>query len=137
MVVDVERNDSARAVVEVEHEGSVEGAEAAEVGRIETSGRVGEADLADAAGRVGPPLVHGAVGERDVGGKVAEEVEGECRRPEQVGPEALVVEALVRLGIRRSRSRRRKRTGGEEVRAGLLRVRERETAADWAGRGSL
>ncbi len=81
--------------------------------------------------------MHGAVGEREVGGKIAEEVEGECRRPEQVGVETLVVEPLVALGARGSRSRRGESAGGEEVRAGLLRVGQRQAAADGAGRGSL
>jgi hypothetical protein len=49
--------------VEVEHERRVEGSQAAEVGRIEASGRVFEADLPDGAGCVGPPAVQGAVGE--------------------------------------------------------------------------
>jgi hypothetical protein len=38
VVFDVDRNDSARAVVEVEHERRVEGSQAAEVSRIEASG---------------------------------------------------------------------------------------------------
>ncbi len=68
--------DPLRAVAEVEHERGVERDEVAEEGRIEPPGRVREADVDDRTGRVGPPGVDGPVGEPEVGGKVAEEVEG-------------------------------------------------------------
>jgi preprotein translocase subunit Sec61beta len=48
-----------------------------------------------------------------------------------------VVEALVRLGIRGSCSCRRERARCQEVRAGLVRVRERQAAADKARRGAF
>ena len=58
---------------------------------------MGEADVGDGAGRVRPPGVDGPVGQPEVGGQVAEEVEGHRRRRQEVGPQALVIEALVRL----------------------------------------
>ena len=130
MVLGVDGDDPLRPVAEVEHERRVEGAEAVEVGRVEAAGRVREADVAHGAGRVRPPRVDGAVGQPEVGGQVAEEVEGQRRRPQEVGPQPLVVEALVRLDDGRSRPRRVERAGGEEVRAGLPRVGEREAASD-------
>jgi len=45
-----------------------------------------------------------------------------------------VVEALVRFDERRSRPYSIDRAGGDEVRAGLLRIRKREAAADRAPR---
>jgi len=91
---------------------------------------VREANLAHGAGQVRPPGVDGTVGERGVGGEVAEEVERQRRRPEQVGPQALVVEALMRLDERRPRPGRVERGRGDEGRTRLARVLEREAAAD-------
>ena len=130
-------DDPLRPVAEVEHERGVEGAEAVQVGGIEAARRVREADLGDGAGRVRPPGVDGPVGQLEVGGQVAEEVERHRRRPQEVGPQSLVVEALVRLDRGRSRPRRVERAGGEEVRAGLTGVVEREAAADGTRRLSF
>jgi hypothetical protein len=118
------------AVAQVEHERGVEGPEAVEVGRVEPARGVGEADLGHGAGRVRPPGVDGAVGQPGVGGQVAEEVEGQRRRPQQVGPEALVVEALVRFGDGGPGPGRRQGVGVEEGGAGLAGVVEREAAPD-------
>ena len=101
----------------VEHERRSERPEAVQVRRIETARRMREADVAHGAGRVGPPRVDGAVGQPEVAGEVAEEVEGQRRRREEIGPQSLVVEALVRLDGGRPRPHRVERAGGDEVRA--------------------
>ena len=106
VVLGVDADDPLRAVAEVEHERNVERDEVAEVGRIEPPGRVREADVAHGAGRVRPPGVDGPVGEREVGGQVAEQVEGHRRRRQEVGPQSLVIEALVRFRDGRSGPRR-------------------------------
>ena len=58
------------------------------------------------AGRVRPPRVDGPVGEREVGGQVAEEIEGQRWRPQELGPQSLVIEALVGLDDGRAGPRR-------------------------------
>ena len=105
-------------------------AQAVEVRGIEPARRVGEPDVADRARRVGPPGVDGAVGAREVGRQVAEQVEGERLRRQQVGPQPLVVEALVRARRGRAGARRGQRAGGHEVRARLASVVERQAAPD-------
>ena len=125
-----ETEDPLRAVAELEHERDVERDEVAEPRRIETARRVREADVDDASRHVRPPRVDGPVGEREVVGQVAEEVERQRRRPEELGPQSLVVEALVRFDEGRSRSCSVERVRGDEGRAGFLRVVERETAPD-------
>jgi hypothetical protein len=74
--------------------------------------------------------VHGAVRELQVRGQVAEQVDGQRRRPQQVGPQPLVVEALARLDDGRSCFRRRECARRDEVRAGLARVLERQPAPE-------
>jgi hypothetical protein len=132
VVFGVDAQDPSRPVAEVEHEREVEGDEVAEVGPIETPRRVREADVAHRAGHVRPPGVDGPAGEPKVGGKVAEEVDGQRRRPEEVGPQSLVIEALVRFRDGRSGPRRVECAGGEEIRARLSGVGQRETASDQA-----
>ena len=109
----------------VEHERDVEREEIAEPGRIEPPRRMREADVAHRAGSIRPPGVDGAIGEPEVGGQVAEEVESQRRRPQEVGPQAPVIEALVRFRDGRRGPRRVECTCGEEVRAGLSGVGER------------
>src|SRR5258706_5570024 len=86
-----------------------------------------EAHIGHSARRVRPARVDGPVGPRDVAGEVAEEVERHRWRPEELGPQSLVIEALVRLAYRRPGSRSLERGRREEVRARLFRVVERET----------
>jgi len=85
--------------------------------------------------------VDGAVGEREVAGRLAEEVERKRWRPQEVRPQPLMIEALVRLDEGRSRPRRGEGAGGDEVRAGLARVGERQPAPDGRtvppGRGAI
>src|SRR5919109_1598458 len=88
-----------------------------------------EANLAHGAGRIGPPGVDGPVGEP----QVAEEVEGHRWRPQEVGPQSLVIEALVRFGDGRSGPGRPERAGGEEGGAGFAGVGEREPTPDRTG----
>ena len=133
MVLHIDGHDRLRPVAALQHERGVEGAEAVQVRRVEAPGRVLEADLPHRAGRVGPPGVHGPVGEREVGGEVAEEVERQRRRPEEVGPDALVIHGLVRLDRGRARPRRLQRSGSQEGRAGLARVVQWQAAADGPG----
>jgi hypothetical protein len=127
-------DDPVGAVAEVEHERDVERDEVAEPGRIEPTRRVREADLARGAGHVRPPRVDGPVGEPEVGGQVAEQVEGQRRRPQEFRPQALVIEALVRFDGGRARPRRVACGGGEEGRAGVARVLEREATPGRTGR---
>ena len=70
---------------DVEHERDIEREEIAEPGRIEPPRRVREADVAHRTGSIRPPGVDGAIGEPEVGGQVAEEVESQRRRPEEAG----------------------------------------------------
>ena len=130
MVLDVERDDPLRAVVEGEHESRSERPEAVQVCRIETTGRMREADGTHDAGRIRPPLLDGAAGEPEIAGEVAEKVEGQRRRREEIGPQSLVVEALVRLDGRCPGLRRVERARTDEVRPGRLPVRERHPAPD-------
>ena len=95
MVAGVESDDPLCPVGEVEHERGVEIDEVAGVAHVETAGRVCEADVGHGARRIRPPRVDGPVGPREVGGEVAEEVEGHRRRPQELGPQSLVIEALV------------------------------------------
>src|SRR5262245_18184858 len=69
-------------------------------------------------------------GQPVIGGHVAEEVEGERGRPEEVRPQPLVIEALVALDERRARLRGGEGGRREERGARLARVVERETAPD-------
>lgn len=82
--------------------------------------------------RVGPEGVNRVVGEPEIGGEVAEEIEGQRRRPQQVGPQPLVIEALLAFDERRSCSRGGERVGGEEVGAGFSAVVEWKAASDEA-----
>jgi hypothetical protein len=125
VILDVDGDKTA-----VELEQRVEGAEAVQVGGIEPPRRVREANVDDPARRVRPPGVRGAVGEPEVGREVAEEVERGGRRPQQVGPDALVVDALVRLDDRCAVPHCGVRGRRDEIRAGLARVVERQSAAD-------
>src|SRR5215831_6264265 len=84
-----------------------------------------EAELPDGAWSVRPPAR-----DEPVRVDLAEEVEGQRLRPEQVGPEALMVEALARLDVRRPRPSCGERAGTDEVGAPLARVVERQPAAD-------
>ena len=86
---------------------------------------MGEADLHHAPRRIRPPGPHQALGEVEIGGEVAEEVEGERRRPQQVRPEPLPVDALIRLDHRDPLVHGCERGGSEKVRAGVARVVER------------
>ena len=72
----------------------------------------------------------GAVGECEIGREVAEQVERQRLRREEVGPRPLVVEGLVALDRRGSAPRRGEGVGREEGRAGLLAEVERKPAAD-------
>ena len=83
-------------VVEVEHEGGIERAQVAEVGRIETARGVLEAHLAHGARCIRPPGVDCSIGKREVGGQIAEQVEAHRVRRQQVGPQSLVVDARSR-----------------------------------------
>ena len=74
--------------------------------------------------------MHGAVGPFGVGGEVAEQVHRQRLGRQQVGPEALVVEALMGLDERRAGPRRRDRLRGEERRSALRGEVEVELAAD-------
>jgi hypothetical protein len=130
VVLRVERDDTPGPVADVEHERDVEIAEASEVRGIEAARRVREADLGDRAGRVRPPCVDGFVCKLEIRGEVAEEIECQRRRPQELGPQSLVVEALVRLDEGRPCPRRRERGRGEERRAGLARVIERQAAPE-------
>src|SRR5262249_51175904 len=49
---------------------------------------------------------------------------------QEVGPQSLVIEALVRFRDGRSSPRRVERASGEEIRAGLSGISERETASN-------
>ena len=86
VVLGVHGHDPAGPVVEVEDEDGVERPEAVEVRGVEPAGRVGEAHLGHGPRCVRPPGAHGPVGSCEVGGQVAEQVEGQRRRPQQVGP---------------------------------------------------
>ena len=96
VVLDVDGDDPLRSVAEVEYERGVERPEAVEVRGIRRPGECAKR-TSQTTGRIRPPGVDGPVGQREVGGEVAEEVEGERLRREEVGPQSLVVEALVRL----------------------------------------
>ena len=72
--------------------------------------------------------MHGPIGQSEVGGEVAEQVERQRRRRQQVGPQPLVVEALTRLDERGAGPGRVQRGGREEVRAGVAGVVERQPA---------
>ena len=126
----VDAQDPSRPVAQVEHERHIERPEAVEVGRVEPPRRVREANVAHGPRCIRPPGVDGPVGEPEVARQVAEQVEGHRRRRQQVGPEPLVVEALVRFGDGRPRPRRLQRVPIQEVRAGLPRVVERKTTPD-------
>ena len=121
--------DAATAVAGVEQERGVEVAEAVQVQRVEAAGRVHEPDVGHRARRVPPPSVHGAVGLPVVDREVAEQVHGERRVPEQVGPKSLVIEALVRLSGRRTNPCRCQGSRRDEVRSGVRRVLERHPAS--------
>src|SRR5205823_11451915 len=114
----------------IEHERDVEGTKTVQVSGVEAPGRVGEADVAHGAGYIGPPRVYRAVSPREVTGQVAEHVEAQGLRRQEVGPQTLVVEALVRLRDRRARACRRERAGGDESGTGVAPVIEREPATD-------
>jgi len=90
VVLDVDSDDPAA----FQDEGRIEGAEAAQVRRVEPAGRMDEADILHGTGGVRPPA-----GDEFVAVDVAEEVERKRRRPQQVGPETLVVEALAWLDL--------------------------------------
>jgi hypothetical protein len=86
--------------------------------------------------------VDGPVCQPEVGGQVAEEVERHRRRGQKVGPESLVIEALVRFDDGGSGPRRVECACGEEVRAGLSGVGELQPAPDESrrptvGRGAI
>ena len=121
-------------VPEIEHERDVERDEVAEPGRIEPPRRVREADVAHGARHVGPPRVDGPVGEPEVGRQVAEQVEGQRRRPQELRPQSLVIEALVRFDDGRASLGRLVCGGGEEGRAGVAGVLEREATPGRTGR---
>src|SRR6266576_1689387 len=59
--------------------------------RIKATRRVREAHVGNAAWCVRPPGVDCPVGEPDVTRQVAEQVEAQRRRPEEVGPQPLVI----------------------------------------------
>ena len=122
--------DPVRAVAEVEHECRVKVDEVAEPRGIEPARRVREANVVDRAGHVRQPRVNGSVGKRVVRREIAEEVEGQRRRPQEIGPQALMVEALVPFDGRRPRSRRLERVLREEGGSGLARIVEGKTPAD-------
>ena len=134
VVLDGDAYDPVRPVSEVEHEGGIEGAQAVQVRGVEAAWRVCEADVTDGAGRLRPPGMDSTVGKRAIRGQVAEEVEGERRRPQEVGPQSLMVEALVSFGHGRSGSRRLEGSSGEKGGAGLTGVGEREAASDGSSR---
>ena len=113
-----------------EHEGRVELPQAVEPLRLEASGRVEKPDLHDAARRVGEPGVDEAVGPREVGGEVAEQVERERLGGEQVRPEALVIDALLALDEGGPGLDRLERGRRHEVRPGVTAVRQRDPAPD-------
>src|SRR5262245_3438619 len=95
LVLRVDSDDTERPVATLEDEYRVERPQAVEIRRVQPSRRVGETDVADGARRVGPPGVDGPVGEREVDSQIAEEVEGQRRGPQEVGPQSLVIEGLV------------------------------------------
>jgi hypothetical protein len=129
--------DPLGTVGEVENERDIESDEVAEPHRIEASRRVRKADVDDRAANVGPPRVDGVVGEPEVGGQVADEVEGHRFRGQQLGPESLVIEALVPFDGGRPGSRRIQCRRGEEGRAGLSRESQGKTTPDESRRTSL
>ena len=133
-VLDVDRKGSVGPVGEGEHEDGVKGAEAVGVARIEPPGRVREAHVGDPARCRRPPGVHRPVGSVQVGGEVAEQVDRKRLGGQQVGPEALVVEDLVRLDERPAGPGGREGPSGEEARPALPREVEVEAAADESGR---
>ena len=130
VVLGRDADDSLRPIVEVEHERRIERAQAVEVRRIEATRRVREAHVGHGARCIRPPGVHGPVGEPEVARQVAEQVEAERRRPEEVGPQPLVIETLVRFRRGRSGPRRLERAGGDEVRPGLAGVVEGKPTSD-------
>ena len=86
--------------------------------------------------------VDGPVGEPEVGSEVAEQVEAQGHRRQEIGPQPLVIEALVTLDQRRSCTHRVKCAWGDEVRAGLSGEGERKAAPDesrrpLSGRGAI
>ena len=74
--------------------------------------------------------MHGAVGPPDVSAEVAEQVEAQRLRRQQVGPQALVVEALLALDERRAGAGGGQRRGRHEPRARGAAVVERHSATD-------
>ena len=85
-----------------------------------------------------PPGVHGVVGELEVGSQVAEQVEAERRRPEEICPRPLRVEALVRLLGRGGQPERSRvmGSGGQEGRTGGPRLVDGQAATDRQRRSS-
>src|SRR6478672_11666223 len=69
------------------------------------------------------------IGKGEIGREIAEQVEGERFRREQVRPESLVVEALVRLDERGPRTRGAQCGAAEQVRSGLQPIVEWQPAA--------
>ena len=122
--------ETLRPVARVEHDRDIERAEAVEERRIESARRMREADFAHGAGRVRPPVVDGPVGLLHVSSQIAEEIEGKRLRRQEVGPQALVIEALMRFDEGRPCPCRTEGIRREQVRAGLVGVGERQTAAD-------
>lgn len=133
-VLDVDRERSIRPVGQGDHEAGVEAAEAVGVARVEASGRVRELHSGDATGSLGPPGVNGPISSVEIGGEVAEQVDRQRFRREQVGPEALVIEVLVRLDERRTVPGGRHGLRGEEAGAALAGETKVEVAADQARR---
>ena len=89
-----------------------------------------EGDVAQRARRIWPPDMDRLIGETEIGRQIPEQVEAHGRRPQQIGPPALQVHALMRLFDRRPSLRRAESADGKEVRAGLSGVREREATSD-------
>lgn len=91
---------------------------------------MGEADIAHGSRHVRPPGVNGTVGEAEIGGEVPEQVEGHRHRRQEVGPQALMIEALMRLDDCSSSACGFEGSGGQEVRARFSRIVERQAAPD-------
>ena len=125
-------NDPVSVVADVEDERRRQVDEVSEPRGIEPTGRVREAEVAHRARHIGPPRVDGAVGALEVGCQLAEEVERERGGRQEVGPQSLVIDALVSLDEPRPGARRVQGARRHEVRTRVPAPLERKAAPDWS-----
>ena len=130
VVLRVDRDDTLGSVADVEHERDVERDEVAGVVEVEARRGVGEPNVAHRDPAHPATRCGSHVGELEVGGQIAEQVEGECGRPQQIRPQALPIERLVWFLRGESRRTASSALGVRKLGARLLCVVEGKPAAD-------